>query len=97
MDIYVVEEKFKQSVINKTKGQIITEDAENMKDKNTLDQCWQTASVSLIRSEEVQRSIYSMQAQSYYRIAIAKLWNLLCWERKQQGNFRRMVISIKTV
>ncbi len=35
--------------------------------------CLQTASVSTILSEEVQSSIYSMQAQSYNWISIAKL------------------------
>ncbi len=38
IDIYVAEEKFQQSVINEMEGQIITQDAEYTKDKETLDQ-----------------------------------------------------------
>ena len=38
MDIYVEGEKFQQSVVNKSEDQIIMEDAEYTKDKNTLDQ-----------------------------------------------------------
>jgi hypothetical protein len=36
MDIYVADDKFKQSVIDEIEGQIITQDADYMKDKNTL-------------------------------------------------------------
>ncbi len=36
MDIYVAEEKFKQSVINEIEGQIIMQDADYTKDKDTL-------------------------------------------------------------
>jgi hypothetical protein len=38
MDIYAAEKKFKQSVINEIEGQIIAQDADYTKDKNTRDQ-----------------------------------------------------------
>jgi hypothetical protein len=81
MDIYVAEEKFMQSVINEIEGQIITQDADYTKDKNTLDQ-EQVLAYSVSKFDTfrggTEFTIYSMQAQSYYWIqwiATAKLWS----------------------